>query len=186
MPVPVPVRVRARLPCRAARRLAWLLINCAALYAAFRIEDKLLSAAHTESLGRAAALGVTLAAHALTLAAWVAARYCIMIATATAGSSGGRVPLAPYPIPFVGFAKEFGSSLVALLREQSSAYGNIFTVTVMGNKMTFVTDHAFFREMMRNKKLSFELIAHGVSTKAFSVSMEAATAIQNTADSAGR
>ena len=164
---------------RATRRLAWLLINCATLYTAFRTEDKLLSVLPMESLqlGQTVALGATLAAHALTLVAWLAARYFVMVATATAGSSGGRVPLAPYPIPFVGFAKEFGESLVGLLREQSSAYGDIFTITVMGNKMTFVTDHAFFREMMRNKKLNFELIAHGVSTKAFSVTMEAATAI---------
>ncbi len=80
----------------------------------------------------------------------------------------GEPPFEPGALPWLGSALEFGRDLAALLEKCRHKHGDVFTLMVAGQRMTFVLDPLDFPEVLRRvDDLSFQEIADDISTHAF-------------------
>ncbi|XP_004710939.1 24-hydroxycholesterol 7-alpha-hydroxylase [Echinops telfairi] len=60
-------------------------------------------------------------------------------------------------IPWIGAAFEFGKAPLEFIEKARIKYGPIFTVFIMGKRMTFVTEEVGIDVFLRSKKVDFEL-----------------------------
>lgn len=87
--------------------------------------------------------------------------------------TGGRrepsePPLIRGRVPFLGCAVPFGKDAPAFLRRCRAEHGDVFTVLIGGERMTFVLDpHAVPGLLRERKRLSFAALAHDLSARAF-------------------
>lgn len=80
----------------------------------------------------------------------------------------GEPPLIPGALPWLGSVREFGRDLPALLAACRRDHGDVFTLLVSGQRMTFVLDPLDFPEVLRRAdELGFDEIADAVSRQAF-------------------
>lgn len=80
----------------------------------------------------------------------------------------GEPPLVPTPLPFLGHALDFGRDAAALLRVCQRTHGDVFTLLIAGQRMTFVLDpHCYVDVLKAGDELSFDVIADQISSRAF-------------------
>lgn len=79
----------------------------------------------------------------------------------------GEPPLLRGMLPFLGLAPAFGRDAMALLGELRAEHGDVFTLLVAGQRMTFVLDPLAYPEVLKAKQLSFEPIANEVMHEGF-------------------
>ncbi|XP_005627475.1 24-hydroxycholesterol 7-alpha-hydroxylase isoform X1 [Canis lupus baileyi] len=60
-------------------------------------------------------------------------------------------------IPWIGAGFEFGKAPLEFIEKARIKYGPIFTVFVMGNRMTFVTEEEGINVFLKSKEVNFEL-----------------------------
>lgn len=79
----------------------------------------------------------------------------------------GEPPLVRGTLPFLGVAPAFGRDAMALLEQTRAARGEVFTLFVAGQRMTFVLDPLSYAEVLKTKQLRFDEIAAEVMDKGF-------------------
>lgn len=68
-----------------------------------------------------------------------------------------RPPCVKGWIPWIGVSFEFGVAPLEFIEKTRIKYGPIFTLIVMGNRMTFVTEEEGVNVFLKSKELNFEL-----------------------------
>ncbi len=80
----------------------------------------------------------------------------------------GEPPVVPVPVPFLGHALAFGRDLGGLLRACQASHGDVFTLLVAGQRMTFFLDpHSFVDVLKAGSALTFDGVADEISQRAF-------------------
>lgn len=80
----------------------------------------------------------------------------------------GEPPLIKGWIPFLGKALEFGRDPYVFLEEQKKKSGDIFTVLIAGQYMTFITDPLLYPSVIKHgRQLDFHSFSDKVAPKAF-------------------
>lgn len=80
----------------------------------------------------------------------------------------GEAPLVRAPLPFLGHALAVGRDLRALLRDCQRAHGDVFTLLVAGQRMTFVLDPFSYPHVLKAQDdLSFHELAEQFGRRAF-------------------
>lgn len=80
----------------------------------------------------------------------------------------GEAPLVRAPLPFLGHALAVGRDLRALLRDCQRAHGDVFTLLVAGQRMTFVLDPFSYPHVLKAQgDLSFHELGEQFGQRAF-------------------
>lgn len=79
----------------------------------------------------------------------------------------GEPPLVRGTLPHLGDALAFGRDATRYLERQRNHYGDVFTVFMAGERMTFVLDPFDFKAVLQHEDLSFQPVADEVSARAF-------------------
>lgn len=79
----------------------------------------------------------------------------------------GEPPLVSGFVPFVGVAVSFGKNATAFVQECQAEHGDVFTLFVAGNRMTFVLDPLSTTAVLKAKQLDFHPVSDDVLAKAF-------------------
>lgn len=91
----------------------------------------------------------------------------LVSATSLGGRGVGEPPLVR-GAPLLGSALPFGRDAPAFLADCRRRHGDIFTITVAGQRMTFVLDpHSHAAVLKLQGELSFHELAHEISARAF-------------------
>ncbi|KAL6078143.1 sterol 12-alpha-hydroxylase [Balamuthia mandrillaris] len=87
------------------------------------------------------------------------------------GESQGEPPLVRGWLPWVGVLPAFAKDAGNLLFRCKERHGDVFTLIVAGQRLTFLTDPACYGQIFKAKKelLSFRQLAEDVSDKAFAL-----------------
>ncbi|MFV8753325.1 cytochrome P450 [Nannocystaceae bacterium ST9] len=109
------------------------------------------------------ALVTTLALAGLALAAG----YALALVAVNGRRRPGEPPLITGPLPFLGVGLEFGRDAMAMLARTRETHGEVFTLFVAGQRMTFVADPLSFPDVLKAKSLSFSPIAEEVMHSGF-------------------
>lgn len=78
-------------------------------------------------------------------------------------------PLVRGALPFLGMALPFGRDARALLERERARHGEVFTLFVGGQRMTFLADPMSLPAFLKAKQLRFSPIVDEVSDKAFEI-----------------
>ncbi|MCR9164413.1 MAG: cytochrome P450 [Nannocystaceae bacterium] len=79
----------------------------------------------------------------------------------------GEPPLVRGHVPFVGVAASFGRDATSFVQACQAEHGDVFTVFLAGNRMTFVLDPLSTPAVLKAKQLDFHPISDDVLAKAF-------------------
>ena len=90
------------------------------------------------------------------------------------GERPGEPPFVAGRVPYMGAALEFGHDAHALLDRCRAEHGDVFTLYVAGERMTFVCDPVELTSVLRNKALRFSPIADEVMGTAFGLPIDRA------------
>ncbi len=92
----------------------------------------------------------------------------------------GEPPLVRGALPFVGHAREFGVDLGAHLQALQREHGDVFTLLVAGQRMTFILDpHSYPNLLRAQQDLSFTEISDEIVPRAFGVSKQVASRVSH-------
>lgn len=81
----------------------------------------------------------------------------------------GEPPLITGALPFLGVALPFGRDAMALLARYRQRHGDVFTLHLGGQRMTFVADPLSYADVLKAKQLSFTPIGEEVMATGFRV-----------------
>ncbi|XP_062503203.1 lanosterol 14-alpha demethylase-like [Corticium candelabrum] len=111
----------------------------------------------------------TVSTEALLLSTAVVVSLCCFFYRRSRQEQSGAPPLVPYTIPFVGQAVEFGQRPIELLLEAYKKYGHVFTLTVMGQKLTYLigSDASSMLFNAKNEDLNAEEVYGPIMTPIF-------------------
>jgi cholesterol 7alpha-monooxygenase len=79
----------------------------------------------------------------------------------------GEPPLIRGVLPGLGVAPAFGRDAMALLARLRERHGDVFTLFVAGQRMTFVLDPLDYGEVLKTEQLRFEPLVDDVMAKGF-------------------
>lgn len=95
--------------------------------------------------------------------------YAIALGTLNGRRRAGEPPLITGALPFLGVALSFGRDAMALLARCRRIHGDVFTLYLGGQRMTFVADPLSYADVLKAKQLSFTPIAEEVMHSGFGV-----------------
>ena len=72
-------------------------------------------------------------------------------------------------LPFLGLALPFGRDAMGLLERERERHGDVFTLFIGGQRMTFIADPMSVPAVLKAKRLRFAPIADEVADKAFGI-----------------
>ncbi len=75
-------------------------------------------------------------------------------------------------LPFLGCAIDYGKNAGEFLRRQRAAHGDVFTVFLAGQRMTFICDPQDYSTVLLDERLDFHDLAEEISAKAFGHTLE--------------
>lgn len=87
-------------------------------------------------------------------------------------------PHVPGPWPWLGVAMAYGKDAGAFLAELKRAHGDVFSVFLAGDRVTFVTNPHDYPTVLAEKDLAFAPIAHDISARAFGHAAEDIEALE--------
>lgn len=79
----------------------------------------------------------------------------------------GEPPLIRGFIPYVGVAVAFGKRATAFVQRCQAKHGDVFTLFIAGDRMTFVLDPLSAPAVLKAKPLSFHPVSDGILDRAF-------------------
>ncbi len=79
----------------------------------------------------------------------------------------GEPPLVRGFVPFVGVAASFGRNATTFVQRCQAEHGDVFTLFLAGNRMTFVLDPLSTAAVLKAKQLDFHPVSDDVLAKAF-------------------
>ena len=83
--------------------------------------------------------------------------YVVMKRRNAAARRPGEPPIVGGAAPFVGHGAKFASDSVALLNECRAKHGDVFTLSMAGQRMTFFCSPRAFETIYRNRQLRFRV-----------------------------
>lgn len=79
----------------------------------------------------------------------------------------GEPPLVRGVVPYVGVAVAFGKDATSFVQRCQAEHGDVFTLFVAGDRMTFVLDPLSTPAVLKAKQLSFHPVSDGILARAF-------------------
>jgi len=79
----------------------------------------------------------------------------------------GEPPLVRGFVPYVGVAVAFGKDATSFVQRCQAEHGDVFTLFVAGDRMTFVLDPLSAPAVLKAKALSFHPVSDGILARAF-------------------
>ncbi|MFT6396193.1 MAG: cytochrome P450 [Bradymonadia bacterium] len=84
----------------------------------------------------------------------------------------GEPPFVRGGIPFLGCALDYGKNAAEFLQAQRAQHGEVFTVFLAGQRMTFICDPQDYPAVLLDEGLDFHELANEISAKAFGHTLE--------------
>ncbi len=81
----------------------------------------------------------------------------------------GEPPLVRGVIPYMGVAVAFGKDATSFVQRCQAAHGDVFTLFIAGDRMTFVLDPLSTPAVLKAKQLSFHPVSDGILARAFNL-----------------
>lgn len=79
----------------------------------------------------------------------------------------GEPPLVRGSLPYVGVAVRFSRDATAYVQHCQASYGDVFTLFIAGQRMTFVLDPLAVPAVLRSKQLAFAPVSDSIISEAF-------------------
>ena len=93
--------------------------------------------------------------------------YWATLAAVNGRRRAGEPPLVRGSLPYVGVAVRFGRDATAYVQRCQEAHGDVFTLFIAGQRMTFLLDPLAVPAVLRSKQLVFHPISDRFLTDAF-------------------
>lgn len=93
--------------------------------------------------------------------------YWLSLRAVNGRQRANEAPLVRGALPFLGVALAFGRNATRFLMHCRERHGEVFTLYLGGQRMTFVTDPLSYAAVLKAKQLSFRPVSEGVMGTAF-------------------
>lgn len=95
--------------------------------------------------------------------------YWATLAAMNGRRRAGEPPLVRGSLPFLGVALPFGRDSTSYVQRCQAEHGDVFTLFIAGQRMTFMLDPLSAPAVLKAKQLAFYPVSHGVLTDVFKV-----------------
>ena len=95
--------------------------------------------------------------------------YWVTLAAVNGRRRPGEPPLVRGSLPYVGVAVRFGRNATAYVQHCQATYGDVFTLFIAGQRMTFMLDPLAIPAVLRSKQLAFFPVSDSILAEAFNL-----------------